>query len=141
MNPSLRHHADLGFRGPNHEPTGTLVTIRGTITRIFPDRIVHDGAEHQHLDVNITHVVDGPHGITGPTFVAIRITNGGIGHDVLFVVRTPVEMKGLFIRATDAIPGEDNPAPPLPVLHFTHHPIGYVLYEGVKYDGASTGSC
>ena len=67
----------------------------------------------------------------GNVFVAIRVTEGGIGTDIPFEVDAPVELQGMFIPAGEAEPGADNPG--LPVLHFTHRPVGFVIYGGKEY--------
>jgi len=64
-------------------------------------------------------------------FVAIRVTEGGIGTDIPFKTDTPVEMQGMFIPADEAEPGPDNEG--LPVLHFTHGPVGFVKYNDHIY--------
>jgi hypothetical protein len=44
----------------------------------------------------------------------------------------PITIKGKFIPAWKAYKTADNPG--YPVLHFTHHPLGYIIYGGVKYE-------
>ncbi|HEX2940148.1 MAG TPA: hypothetical protein VHO91_03810, partial [Rhodopila sp.] len=73
---------------------------------------------------------DGP-SYDGDVFVAIRVTEGGIGRDIPFQLDTAVEMQGKFIPADEAYPGPDNAG--LPVLHFTHAPVGFVEYHGEVY--------
>ncbi len=43
-----------------------------------------------------------------------------------------IEMQGEYIDRKHASKSRDNPGDP--VLHFTHHPLGYVVYEGHKYE-------
>ena len=76
--------------------------------------------------------MDGGSDYQGNVFVAIRVTEGGIATDIPFVVGTSVEMQGMFIPADQAYPGPDNEG--LPVLHFTHRPVGFVEYEGEEYE-------
>ena len=45
----------------------------------------------------------------------------------------PIELQGEYIPIASAYPTDDNSDPVLPVLHFTHHPVGYVMYKGVHY--------
>ena len=102
------------------------------MSRVFPDRVSHDGAEHQHIWIDDLQALDGGDGLAGNVFVAIRVTEGGIGTDIPFKVDTPVEIQGMFIPADQAEPGQDNAG--LPVLHFTHRPVGFVKYEGETYE-------
>jgi hypothetical protein len=102
------------------------------VARVFPDRYDHDGAEHQHIWIDHVQALDGGEDYDGDVFVAIRITEGGIGRDIPFEVGRPVEIQGDWIPADGARPGQDDPG--LPVLHFTHRPVGFVRYEGVLYE-------
>ena len=61
-----------------------------------------------------------------PPYVGIRAT------EIVFQDGTPVEMQGDWIPADEATAGEDDPG--LPVLHFTHRPVGFVRYEGEQYE-------
>jgi len=127
-----RHHRDIGLRNADGTGRGEKRHFEATVSKVFPDRVVHDGAEHQHIWINELHALDGGGDYEGNVFVAIRVTEGGIGTDIPFEVRTPVEMQGLFIPAGQAEPGPDNAG--LPVLHFTHRPVGFVEYEGERYE-------
>ncbi|MBE7212661.1 MAG: hypothetical protein INR65_16725 [Gluconacetobacter diazotrophicus] len=112
---------------------GTLVHVTAQVAKLFGGvRFLADGAEHQQLWVDgLRAVDDGGFGYAGNVFVAIRITEGGIGREIPFVVDTPVELQGMFIPANEAQAGQNDPG--LPVLHFTHAPVGFVVYDGVTY--------
>ena len=46
----------------------------------------------------------------------------------------PIELQGEYVDSGHAYPTQDNDGhPPLSVLHFTHHPVGYVIYDGQHY--------
>ena len=72
------------------------------VSKVFPDRVSHDGAEHQHIWIDDLQALDGGSDYAGNVFVAFRVTEGGIGTDVPFEVRKPVEMQGMFIPADQA---------------------------------------
>jgi hypothetical protein len=128
----IHHYRNLNLRNPDGSGRGEVRHVSATVSRIFPDRYDHDGAEHQHVWIDQLHALDGGSDYAGNVFVAIRITEGGIGRDIPFNEGRPVEMKGDWIPADQATAGEDDPN--LPILHFTHRPVGFVRYEGTEYD-------
>ncbi|HEX2941227.1 MAG TPA: hypothetical protein VHO91_09280 [Rhodopila sp.] len=125
------HHPDIGLRTPDGGGKGVTRRVTATVSRIFPDRYSHDGAEHQHIWIDDLQPLDDGPSYDGDVFVAIRVTEGGIGRDIPFQLDTAVEMQGKFIPADEAYPGPDNAG--LPVLHFTHAPVGFVEYDGEVY--------
>jgi hypothetical protein len=127
-----RHHRDMHLRNPDGSGRGERRHVRANVSRVFPDRYNHDGADHQHIWIDQLVALDGGENYAGNVFVAIRITEGGVGQDIPFEEGTPVEMQGDWIPADEATPGEDDPG--LPVLHFTHRPVGFVRYEGQQYE-------
>jgi len=127
-----RHYHDMRLRTADGSGRGELRHVSAIVSRVFPDRYSHDGAEHQHIWIDSVRALDGGDDYAGNVFVAIRITEGGVGQDIPFEDGTPVEMQGDWIAADEATPGDDDPG--LPVLHFTHRPVGFVLYEGKQYD-------
>ncbi len=127
-----RHQRDIGLRNADGSGRGEKRHVEANVSKVFPDRVAHDGAEHQHIWIDDLQALDGGVDYVGNVFVAIRVTDGGIGSDIPFVVGTPVEMQGMFIPADQADPGPDNQG--LPVLHFTHRPVGFVDYEGKAYE-------
>ena len=128
----VRHQQDIGLRNQDGSGRGVKRHVRATVSKTFPDRVSHDGAEHQHLWIDNLQALDGGGDYAGNVFVAVRITEGGIGTDIPFVVGTPVELQGMFIPADQAEPGPDNQG--LPVLHFTHHPVGFIVYDDRRYE-------
>jgi hypothetical protein len=127
-----RHHHDMHLRNSDGSGRGEVRHVRATVSRVFPDRYSHDGAEHQHIWIDQLQALDGGSDYAGNVFVAIRITEGGVGQAIPFQDGTPVEMQGDWIPANEATAGEDDPG--LPVLHFTHRPVGFVRYEGREYE-------
>ncbi|HVY16935.1 MAG TPA: hypothetical protein VHB27_17065 [Rhodopila sp.] len=127
------HHHEMHLRRPDGSGRGVKRHVSANVARIFPnDRISTDGAEHQHIWIDALEALDGGPDYADDVFVAIRITNGGIGQDIPFEVDTPVELQGLFIPASEADPGPDDPG--LAVMHFVHAPEGFVRYQGVTYE-------
>ena len=127
-----RHHRDMNLRNPDGSGRGEVRHVRAVVSRVFPDRSFHDGAEHQHIWIDQVEALDQGDDYAGNVFVAIRVTEGGIGRDIPFEDGAPVEMQGDWIPAEEARPGEDDPG--LPVLHFTHRPVGFVRYDGEMYE-------
>lgn len=127
-----RHQRDIGLRNSDGSGRGTKRHVSAMVSRVFPDRVAHDGAEHQHIWIDSLKALDGGEDYAGEVFVAIRVTEGGVGTDIPFEDDTPVEMQGMFIPADQADPGQDNEG--LPVLHFTHAPVGFIEYEGRTYE-------
>jgi hypothetical protein len=127
-----RHHQDMHLRKPDGSGRGELRHVSAVVSRVFPDRFDHDGAEHQHIWIGKVTALDNGPDYDGNVFVAIRITEGGVGQDIPFTENSSVELQGDWIPAAEATAGQDDPN--LPVLHFTHRPVGFVRYEGRQYD-------
>lgn len=132
---------------PHHRFQGSLgapkLQMVGTVETVFASPENHHGANHQHFTVKVDKILsfdgglDDGHTLIGTVlFVAVRFgDNLGLEHEVRdLTANTPIELQGEYIAAADAYPTEDNDGhPPLPVLHFTHNPVGYVMYNGVHY--------
>ena len=126
------HQRNIGLRNQDGSGRGKKRHVSATVSRVFPNRVAHDGAEHQHIWINALTPLDGGADEAGDVFVAIRVTDGGIDRTIPFQEGTPVELQGLLIPADQAEPGQDNEG--LPVLHFTHAPLGFVIYAGQTYE-------
>ncbi len=126
------HYHDMHLRKPDGSGRGSVRHVSAVVSRTFPDRYAHDGAEHQHLWIGQVTALDGGSDYDGNVFVAVRITEGGIGEDIPFQDGRPIELQGDWIPADEATAGQDDPH--LPVMHFTHRPVGFVRYEGHEYD-------
>ena len=127
-----RHQRDIGLRKPDNTGRGEKRHVEAVVSKLFPDRVAHDGAEHQHVWIDNLKALDDGADYPGNVFVAIRVTEGGIGTDIPFEVGQAVELQGLFIPADQAEPVQDNEG--LPVLHFTHKPVGFITYDGQEYE-------
>jgi hypothetical protein len=130
---SLPHHSR-----PN-SAKGPLVHVRGTIAAVLHEDDDVDGGTHQHLQLLVkdTISIKGGNGtINGQTlFVAIRFGDAqGLPSPIPDLqAGSPIEAQGEYIDAMRARPGTDNQNPVLPVLHFTHHPVGFVVYENHQF--------
>lgn len=122
-----------------HSFGGPLIRVVGNIEKLFPSPDNHNGANHQHLILNnitVEYSEGLPPGleVSKEIFVAIRFgDNEGLVDPVPFVESQMTRMQGEYIDAARAYPTEDNPG--LSVLHFTHHPVGFVEFP-VRGDGS-----
>ncbi len=75
------HHPDLRLRRRDNpsEGRGELWHGRATVSRLFADTATHDGAEHEHVWIANLLAIDHSPDYAGNMFVAIRVTEGGIG--------------------------------------------------------------
>ncbi|MFM0075446.1 hypothetical protein PQQ86_30270 [Paraburkholderia sediminicola] len=111
----------------------------GTISKVFLSPEFHHAAEHQQFVIKIDKVVKfdgGTQNLVGTeVFVAVRYGDSeGLAQEIPGLqVGQPIEAQGEYIAEASAYPTADNNNPVLPVLHFTHHPVGYVLYQGHTY--------
>jgi hypothetical protein len=134
---SQNPHNGVGI--PFHQPQKTqrdIVHVRGTVTRIFGD--ANNGqADHMHFDVKIdTDLGNSSDNLPGQeVFLAVRYGDQmGLSKPIdNLQTNTPIEIQGEYISADKAFAGPDNSTPKLPVLHFTHHPLGFIVYNGLKY--------
>jgi hypothetical protein len=126
-----KHYHNMNLRKADGSGRGDVRHVSAVVSRVFADRYSHDGAEHQHIWIDQLKALDGKGDYEGNVFVAVRVTAGGIGEDIPFKEGHAVEMQGDWISADQATAGQDDPG--LPVLHFTHAPVGFVIYDGEEY--------
>ncbi|MFL9866271.1 hypothetical protein PQR67_19015 [Paraburkholderia fungorum] len=116
-----------------------LLCVQGTISKVFLNPEFHNNANHQHFVIRIDKVLKfdgGTQNLTGTeVFVAVRFGDSeGLAHEIPGLqAGQPIEAQGEYISDATAYPTQDNSNPVLPVLHFTHHPVGYVKYQGQTY--------
>ena len=129
----LPHHSDP------HSVGAPLACVQGTISKVFLSPEFHHAAEHQQFVIKIDSVVKfegGTQNLVGTeVFVAVRYGDSeGLAQEIPGLqVGQPIEAQGEYIAQASAYPTADNNNPVLPVLHFTHHPVGFVLYQGHTY--------
>jgi hypothetical protein len=127
----LAHHSHpLSLNAP-------VVHLKAVIKKVDPDAI-HYGAKHIHLIINQVTVLEirgaTPDSVGIEIFCAIRYgDNLGLSNRILGLESgQEIELQGEYIDINNAYPTPDNPNDP--VLHFTHHPVGFVYYQGVRYE-------
>ncbi|NPT56971.1 hypothetical protein [Paraburkholderia elongata] len=127
-------------QNPSAQSLGApLACVQGTISKVFLSPEFHNNANHQHFVIKIDKVLKfegGTQNLTGTeVFVAVRFGDSeGLAQEIPGLqVGQPIEVQGEYISDASAYPTEDNSNPVLPVLHFTHHPVGYVKYQGQSY--------
>ncbi len=125
----------------SHSIGGPLIRVLANIKALFPSPGYHNGANHQHLildNITVEYSEGLPPGsaVSDEIFVAIRFgDNEGLADPVPFVQGEMTRMQGEYIDAAEAYPTADNPG--LSVLHFTHHPAGFVEFP--VREGSSHG--
>ena len=114
-----------------------VITVSAKIADEFihcaPD---HKGKEHQHFYIYLEEIQEGDASLVDDTTIFVAVHYGdaeGIAEPIPNLnPGQPIIIKGKFVPARQAYKTEDNPG--FPVLHFTHHPIGYIIYDGVRYE-------
>jgi hypothetical protein len=113
-----------------------LVRVQAVIQKVEQD-VHHNGAYHHHLlvdQIQVLKVWNGTQLEVGDTaFVAIRYGDdlGLSGPIPGLLPGKTIELQGRYIPKKDAYPSVDNPGDP--VIDETHHPFGFVVYEGQLY--------
>lgn len=116
-----------------HSIGGPLIRVIGNIKQLFPAPENHHGANHQHLildSIELEYEEGLPSGlsVSSEIFVAIRFgDNEGLVDPVPFEEGKKTRMQGEYIDAAEAYRTADN-SQGLSVLHFTHHPAGFVEF-------------
>jgi hypothetical protein len=116
---------------------GPVVHVKAVIKKMENDA-EGAGAMHQHFLVHQIQVLDirgaDPSLVTDEAFVAIRYGDEeGLSRPIEGLAEgEPIELQGEYIDANHAYPSVGNPGDA--VIHFTHHPVGFVVYHGVRYD-------
>lgn len=125
------------FKFPQKLPEKNVITVSAEIVdRFIVCMADHKGALHQHFFITIGQVVEGDKTIVEnkPVFVAVRYGDkAGLEAPVPDLEPgSAIIIRGVYIPSQKAYKSEDNPG--FPVLHFTHRPVGYVIYDGVRYE-------
>jgi hypothetical protein len=115
-----------------------VVRVKATVVEYQGEGISpSDGGHHQHFTILITQVlsvqgadtdlVDLQHKVGGANcWVAARYNSLTQHDDKIEGLDSGVQVtiQGEYITMDRAKPGNGNPG--LPVLHFTHHPVGFI---------------
>ncbi|WAH42137.1 S53 family peptidase [Alicyclobacillus fastidiosus] len=114
-----------------------IVRVLATIQTVEADEDVR-GVHHHRLLLRDVHVLAirgaDPSIVKGYAFVAIRYGDdeGLQGPIPGLQAGHSIELQGEYIPQNDTYPSVGNPGDP--VIHFVHHPIGFVVYEGRTYE-------
>lgn len=114
-----------------------IVHVQAVIKKVERDGH-HDHVLHHHLLIHQIQVMDtqeaSPSLVAEEVFCAIRYGDAeGLGEPILGLEPgKPIELQGEYIDEQDAYASHGNPGDP--VLHKTHHPFGFVQYEGKRYE-------
>jgi hypothetical protein len=90
------------------------------------------------VPVNHIEVIDirgaAPSLVTNEAFVAIRYGDReGLASPIPGLeAGKSIELQGEYIDLNHAYPTIGNPGDP--VIHFTHHPVGFIVYQGYRYE-------
>lgn len=115
-----------------------VVAVAGQIAEHDPDDQDLEGTLHQIFTVRVEEVLEDRHdsGVAVGQIVTVAVRYGdpsGIPAPIAGVAEgDPIEICGVYVRAEDAYAqpdGEQNP-----VIHFTHRPLGWVAFEGRRYE-------
>lgn len=113
-----------------------VITVLADIVEFLVCVPDHKGRMHQHFYINIKELLSGHEEMidTKLTFVSVYYGNEeGLKEPVPNIEPgKSIVIKGKYIPASKAYKTEDNPG--FAVLHFTHHPLGYIEYEGKHYE-------
>ena len=113
------------------------VTIAGVITEVDPEQQDNEGALHQIFTVQVKEIIDEARETAlsegDLIYVAVRHSDpSGLREPIAGITAgQAVELRGAYIAPEDAyeVPGRDR----LGVIHFTHRPLGWVEYQGRRY--------
>lgn len=120
-------------RVDNHHVITVAAVVAPDFIHCVPD---NKGRLHQHFYIIVNQILEGDANLVdnNTVFVAVHYGDKEGMEDQIKGLEPgkPIEIRGKFIPSSEAYKSEDNPG--YPVLHFTHHPIGYIVYDGVKYE-------
>jgi hypothetical protein len=130
-----------------HSAHGAVAHIQGTITKVLSNGANTGDGEHQHILVKVAATLPLKGNVGSPSdpsfqpdlvghtlFLALRFGDSDANHGPIpFKEGTPIEVQGEYISPDRARPttGNDGKSGPiLGVVHFTHAPLGFIVYEG-----------
>lgn len=115
----------------------SVVHVQAVIKTVEHDVDIH-GVNHHHLLIHEIQVITAtridPSHIGQEAFCAIRYGDhlGLPGPIPGLAVGQSIELQGEYIDKNHAYPSIGNPDDP--VIHYTHHPVGFVVYHGHRYE-------
>lgn len=114
-----------------------IIHVKAVIKTVEKD-VELDGVMHHHILINKITVVETKNidvsKIQDDVFCAIRYGDSkGLGEPIAGLkIGNDIELQGVYIDKNHAYPSIGNPGDP--VLHYTHHQKGFVVYEGKRYE-------
>ncbi|GIM47292.1 hypothetical protein DNHGIG_28410 [Collibacillus ludicampi] len=114
-----------------------VVHVKALIQAVEDDVIIH-GVAHHHLLINNIEVItihgEDESNVSDEAFVAIRYgDNMGLSGPIEGLEEgQEIELQGEYIDKNHVYESIGNPGDP--VIHFTHHPVGFVIYKGIRYE-------
>ncbi|MBP0726665.1 hypothetical protein J5Y03_16015 [Bacillus sp. RG28] len=130
-NPLSEQNHPLSLHGP-------VVHLTAVIKLVEQDVTDQQGTSHMHFLINHVEVISVTGGdasmVSTEIFCAVRYGDSmGLSDRIDRLEEgQPIEMQGEYIDVNHAYPSVGNPGDA--VLHFTHHPIGFVIYQGKRYE-------
>lgn len=136
----LRSGTDGSAAPLSAPPSGdkaVLVRVDAVIDRVEADEHTNDGSHQQFLvkDVQVMKVWNGTQAdVADHAYVAIRYGDSDGLQNPIFNLQPgqSITLQGRYIPAADAYPSSANPG--YAVIDETHHPFGFVIYDGQMYD-------
>jgi hypothetical protein len=119
---------------------GPVVHVMAVISKVYPDAEAK-GAMHHHFYVRINQLIS----IKGADpsvvemdkehFIAVRYGDQlGIQEPIQGLAEgQPIELQGEYIDENHVYTSPDN-REGAPCIHFTHRPVGFVIYHGKEYE-------
>ncbi|MFJ8356815.1 hypothetical protein ACIQ69_26860 [Bacillus paramycoides] len=114
-----------------------VIHVKAVIKTVEENVKIH-GVMHYHILINEITVIDikgiDASKIPDEIYCAIRYGDEeGLGEPIIGLESgSPIELQGEYIEKNQAYSSIGNPGDP--VLHFTHHPVGFVVYNGKRYE-------
>lgn len=119
---------------------GPVVHVKAEITKVYPDAEAK-GAMHHHFFIMIKQVIsvkgNDPSVVAMEKehFVAVRYGDRlGLSEPIQGLeAGQPIELQGEYIDENHVYASPDN-RDGEPCIHFTHRPVGFVIYQGKEYE-------
>lgn len=124
------------FELDRSRPQRIVVTVAGSIQEVDPDDT--SGNKHQLFAITVEQVVDNPShaALKKGDIVNVSVAFGerrALPERIPdLAAGKPIRLRGAFIPKSSAYPEPDGDWEP--VIHFTHHPLGWVEYQGKRYE-------
>jgi hypothetical protein len=115
-----------------------VVHLTAVIKQVEQDVTDQQGTSHMHFLIHQVQVIsitgDDASMVSSEIFCAVRYGDSmGLSERIDGLeAGQAIEMQGEYIDINHAYPSVGNPGDP--VLHFTHHPVGFVIYQGKRYE-------